>query len=247
MVLGAGRIRGARCRRRRGGVGAVQARRPVTASRRHLVGRDDRVRLGHLPAEVRRVQAAAEDRLVDAAELGEREAVAEERLGDPRVADLVPQAPQRVVDDAVVVEGESWQVLGEEPADVPVVGHTGRLVAADERPVDDRDHPVRRSVDVAEGVQLLEVPGLHAGGLEQPGGRGLLEALVDADPSTGQRPGPLERLGHAADQGHRQREFARLRVPSERHDDRRHGDADAVVRCGHHDPGPSGSGRSDPN
>ena len=96
---------------------AVQARRAVAAGA-EAVGGDEGAGVLDLAAEVRRVEASAEDRLVHLAQLGEGELVGEQAVGDAAVADLVAQAPQRVVDDLVVVEGEAGERRRVEPRDV---------------------------------------------------------------------------------------------------------------------------------
>ena len=93
---------------------AVQARGAV-AARAEAVGGDEVAGVLDLAAEVRRVEAPAEDRLVHLAQLGERELVGEQAVRDAAVADLVAQAPQRVVDDLVVIEGEPGEGCRIEP------------------------------------------------------------------------------------------------------------------------------------
>ena len=104
--------------------------------------------------------ALAQHGLVHAAELGHGEGLAEERVRDARVLELRAQSPEGVVDDRAVVEGELGQFVLVEPADVLVGDGALDLVGVHERPVDDRHDPlVGRAVDVAEGVELLEVLG----------------------------------------------------------------------------------------
>ena len=151
-----------------------------------------------LAAEVRRVERLAQHGLVHLAQLGEREGLAEEGVRDPAVLELVAQPPEGVLDDAVVVEGELGQLVGGEPAHVLAVGRLLRELLAHERPVDDRDDAAGRgAVEVAEGVELLEVGGRELGGLEELARGGLGEALGLIRPSAGQRPPAVERLAGA--------------------------------------------------
>src|SRR5829696_5896093 len=147
---------------------AVEAGRPVAAGA-EAVGGDEGSGVLDLATEVGRIQPAAEDRLVDLPQLGEGELVREQAMGDPAVADLVAEAPQRVVHDLVVIEGQTRKLRGIEPRHVlDVVARN--LVGAHQRPVHDRDHPRRRAVDGAECVQLLQVARGDAGRLGEGAG-----------------------------------------------------------------------------
>ena len=153
---------------------AVQARRTVASPGDVLVGGDDAARGLDLAAEVGRVDRLAEHDLVHLAQLAEREGLAEERVRDPAVLELVAEPPERVLDDPVVIEGELGQLVGGEPAHVGALGGELRQFLAHERPVDDRDDPAGgRTLDVAEGVELLEVGRRELGGLEELAGGGL--------------------------------------------------------------------------
>ena len=175
--------------------------------------------------------------LVHLAQSGEGEGLAEEGVRDAAVLELAAQAPQRVVDDRVVVEGELGELVGGEPAHVLALAGLRGLVAADERPVDDRHDAARgRTVDVAEGVELLEVGRCELCGLEELAGGGVGEALGFRRAATGKRPATLERLAGAAHQRDRQtrgfRLFAGCDIRSvfagaKREDDRRDGEIDA--------------------
>ena len=152
----------------------VQARRTVAASGAELLGGDEPSGGFDLSAEVRGVQTALEHRLVDTAQFGEGEALAEEGGGDAGVLDLVAQPPQGVLDDQGVVEGELGQLVGDEPSDIDADGAGVGLLRAHQRPVDDRDGALgggRCAVQPAEGVELLEVARGQPGRLlEGPGG-----------------------------------------------------------------------------
>src|SRR5690606_17952794 len=113
-----------------------------------------------LATEVRRIERLLQHDLVHLAQLGEREGGPEEGVRDARVLELGAQAPERVADDEVVIEGELGKLVGFEPGDVLAFGGELGLVAAYESPVDDRDDTTGgRTVGLAEAVQLLEVGG----------------------------------------------------------------------------------------
>ena len=140
--------------------------------------------------------------LVDLAQLGEREGRAEERVRELGVLDLRAQAPERVLDDAVVVEREPGHRVGRHPAHVRADRRLLGLVALHERPVHDRDDAfLGRAVDVAEGVELLEVVRREAGGGAQRARGGGLERFVRRQPAAGQRPEPALGFTGAAHEG----------------------------------------------
>ncbi len=155
------------------------------------------------------VESSPEDRLVDLAEIGERERVGEEPVRDLAVADLVAQAPEGVVDDLVVVEGEAGGARSRRtrrrspghpspgrPEPDPCRGI--HLIGAQQCPVHDRHDAGGGAIDGTEGVELLEVAGGDAGRLgERAGCRGL-EAFGDVEPSAGECPEPFVRISRAA-------------------------------------------------
>ena len=183
-----------------------------------------------MTTEVGGVQAPAEDRLVHLAQLGERELVGQQAMSDAAVADLVAQAPECVVDDVVVVEGEPGEGCRVEPAHVlPCIG--GRdLVGAQERPVDDRYDAAGGPLDGSEGIQLLEIARCQPCGLAEGAGCRGIQALADVEPSSGKRPEALVRIAGAAYERQHERRRIAVRPAAEAEDHRRHGDARDVVR-----------------
>jgi len=174
-----------------------------------VAGRFDETGDGqHLAMEVGGVQSFAPDGLVDLAELGDRERLADERGGERRVLELRPGAFQTVGEDAGVVEGEDpgrSRPLGDgsrrarscraRPCRVGEAerGDRGPLrvggVAArgglrqfrGEREVGDRDDPHPGiAAGTAVAAELLKVRGAQPRSrlLGELAGRGLREVLV---------------------------------------------------------------------
>ena len=181
---------------------AVEAGGPVAAGA-EAVGGDEVAGVLDLAAEVRGVQAAAEDRLVHLAQVGEGELVGEQAVRDAAVADLVAQAPEGVLDDLVVVEGEPRERVPRRTtprsrARCRRVSATGRRPRrAHERPVDDRDDAGGGAVDGAERVELLEVARREAGGLGEGAGCRGVQALGRVEPAARKRPQALVRVAGA--------------------------------------------------
>ena len=165
-------------------------------------------------------------------QLAQRERVTDQLGGDIRVFDLVAQAPQRIVDDLPMVEGQFGKLVLGEPPDVVRLGEIMGFGLADQRPVDDGDHrqATVRSRGIAERIQLFKVARMQVrGGLQRVVG-GLLQRTVGAQIAARQRPPPQKRLAHAAHQrqpqtrGHRVTAIRRglLRPQGQDH----HGDPD---------------------
>ena len=161
-----------------------------------LTGLGEGLRGEHVAAEVRGVERAVEHGLVDLAQLRECEGLAEEAVRDRAVLDLVAEAPEGVVDDAAVVEGEGREVVDRVPSHVVSEASRAGLLASDERPVDD-GHDARvapeDAVGVAERVELLEVLGGEAHRLEEGARGGGAEVFV-AERTAGQCKEVDERL-----------------------------------------------------
>lgn len=86
-----------------------------------LAGVDERAAPEGLPAEVRGVDALAENSLVHRAQPAEREHGPEKTVRDLGIFGLDTQAVERVGDDVMVIEGEPRQAICREPGDVVVV------------------------------------------------------------------------------------------------------------------------------
>ena len=165
---------------------AVELRGSVPRTREGLAGLGEGLRGEHVAAEVGGVERSVEHGLVDLAQLGEGEGLAQEAVRDRAVLDLVAETPERVVDDAAVVEGEGREAVDGVPPHVVAEAGRACLLVPDQRPVND-GHDARvaaeDAVGVAEGVELLEVLGGEAHGLEESAGGGGGEVFVAERPA----------------------------------------------------------------
>ena len=93
-----------------------------------------------------------------------------------------------------MIERERGNFVSDEPFDIFIEARVLFFIGSHERPVHDRHDPVWRTVDLAEGIQLFEVPRLESGGAVQGFcGRGG-QIILGREWAAGKRPLPEERF-----------------------------------------------------
>lgn len=154
-----------------------------------------------LSAEVGRIELLLEHGLVDLAEFRQREGPAEEGVGDVAVLELVPQTPEGVLDDLLVVEREGRKGVGRKPAHVLAEQRPFGLLRGDEGPIHDRDDAlIGGAVEVAERVQLLQVARPERRGRLECRGCGVGQGLRSSEGAARKRPASVVRLADTTDE-----------------------------------------------
>src|SRR4051812_7185540 len=170
-----------------------------------FVGFDQQIHREDLLAEIALVDLALEHRLVELLQLGQRELRREQLEADGLVTHLSLQPLQRHTEDFFVIEGEPGGVPDGKPGGLAGVGRRAHAVVGQFHQSiigDGDDAAARIAVRVAESIELLEKDVADSGLLLQLAQRSVVEALVHAHESAGERPATLERLHAALNQQH---------------------------------------------
>lgn len=148
----AGTLRDRRTRRGVAGV-SIEPWRSVLATLEIFVGGLDVVSLLELAAEVGRIHCAIQDGLIHLAHLSQREFFSEEMISDAAVRHLVPQPPQRILNDLLVIEGQLAYSVRPEPPHVLGFSRQFSLIGLHHGPIHNGNNPLtRRTVQTPKGI-----------------------------------------------------------------------------------------------